>query len=46
MEDTPASLLVESTTPAKNHVFEVRDNRDPLGKVEAEMFYHLTTKLQ
>ena len=28
-----------------NHLFELDANGDPLGKVEAEMYYHLTMKL-
>ena len=45
LEEIPASLLVESFTPAANHIFEVHANKDYLGKVEAAMYYHITIKL-
>ena len=45
LEETPASLLGESSTTTKNHLFEVDSNRDPLGKVEAEIYYHMTMQI-
>ena len=45
MEETPAYLLGESVTPTENYLFEVGAKGYPLGKVEAEIYYHITMKL-
>ena len=45
LEGTLDYLLGQSATPAENHLFEMDANGDPLGKVEAEIYYHLTMKL-
>eukprot|EP00957_Ditylum_brightwellii_P151119 11506975-Ditylum_brightwellii.AAC.1 len=45
LDDLPDENGGEAVTPAANHLFEVNEDAEKLGKENAELFHHIVAKL-